>query len=213
MPVSDRLRERKKQATRDSISAIATALFIARGFDRVTIAEVAAAADVAKMTVTNYFARKEDLVFDMREHIVNGPRQAVLDRPPGQLVTEAVRLWFRAGLAVDDPTLGAHGAAFDRLVVGSLTLLTAEREMWEQRETLLARAIHAKSADAGGRVGGTGAVPVIVRVRAAALSGVLRSVHDEGRRLTLSGRQKQAVNRILGSLAEQAFDLVRPVVG
>ena len=147
MPVPDRLRERKKQATRDSISAIATRLFIERGFDRVTIAEVAAAAEVSKMTVTNYFPRKEDLVFDLREHIVNGPRQAVLARPPGQSVTEAVRLWFRAGLAANDPTLGAHGAAFDRLVVGSMTLLAAEREMWERREIMLAQAIHESAAD------------------------------------------------------------------
>ena len=54
---------------------------------------------------------------------------------------------------------------------------------------------------------------MIVRVRAAALSGVLRSVHDEGRRLMLAGNQKQAVNQILGSVAEEAFDLVRPLAG
>ncbi|MFD6212210.1 TetR/AcrR family transcriptional regulator, partial [Nocardia salmonicida] len=58
------LRARKKQQTREQISDRATALFLERGFDRVTIADVAAAADVAKMTVTNYFPRKEDLALD-----------------------------------------------------------------------------------------------------------------------------------------------------
>jgi AcrR family transcriptional regulator len=58
------LRERKKRATRQAISDIATGLFIERGFDNVTVADVAAAANVAKMTVFNYFPRKEDLFFD-----------------------------------------------------------------------------------------------------------------------------------------------------
>jgi len=154
MPVPDRLRERKKQATRDSISAMATWLFIERGFDRVTIADVAAAAEVSKMTVTNYFPRKEDMVFDLREQIVAGPRRAVLARPSGQSVTDAVRLWFRACLAANDPTIGAHGAAFDRLVTGSRTLLGAEREMWERREIMLAEAIQQSATDAAGGADG-----------------------------------------------------------
>ena len=58
------LRERRKQETRQAISDIATRLFVAHGFDEVTISQVADAAGVAKMTVTNYFPRKEDLVFD-----------------------------------------------------------------------------------------------------------------------------------------------------
>lgn len=53
------LRARKKLQTRENISHQATMLFLERGFDKVTIADVAAAAQVAKMTVTNYFpARK-----------------------------------------------------------------------------------------------------------------------------------------------------------
>ena len=55
------LRERKKRQTRQEISDIATALFARHGFDAVTISQVAEAAGVAKMTVTNYFPRKEDL--------------------------------------------------------------------------------------------------------------------------------------------------------
>src|SRR6476469_228298 len=106
MTTSPPLRELKKEATRASISGIATQLFVQRGFDRVTIGEVAAAAQVSKMTVTNYFPRKEDLVFDMREHVVSGPAGAVRHRPAGQSVTVAGRRWFRAGLAQHDPTLG-----------------------------------------------------------------------------------------------------------
>ncbi|RZU15883.1 TetR family transcriptional regulator [Kribbella rubisoli] len=57
-------RERKKQQTRHAISDVATRLFLERGFDAVTVAEVARAADVAVQTVFNHFPAKEDLFFD-----------------------------------------------------------------------------------------------------------------------------------------------------
>jgi AcrR family transcriptional regulator len=61
------LRQKKKDDTRRMISQVATRLFHARGFDDVTVAEIAEAAGVAKMTVFNYFARKEELFFDRNE--------------------------------------------------------------------------------------------------------------------------------------------------
>ena len=64
------LRERRKQETRQAISDIATLMFVDRGFDEVTIAAIADAAGVSKMTVTNHFPRKEDLVFDRVEEAV-----------------------------------------------------------------------------------------------------------------------------------------------
>jgi AcrR family transcriptional regulator len=49
------LRERKKRQTRDSIALAAMELFQARGFDDVTVAEVAHAAGVSDKTVFNHF--------------------------------------------------------------------------------------------------------------------------------------------------------------
>ena len=63
-PARPGLRERKKASTRLRISDIATGLFLERGFDEVTVAEVARAADVSVKTVFNYFGSKEDLIFD-----------------------------------------------------------------------------------------------------------------------------------------------------
>ena len=63
----DGLRERKKRETRQHISDVATRLFVKRGFDHVTIEEVATAANVSKMTVFNYFSRKEELFFDRND--------------------------------------------------------------------------------------------------------------------------------------------------
>jgi AcrR family transcriptional regulator len=61
------LRERKKRAAREAIAATARRLFAERGFDVVTVAEVAAAANVSEKTVFNYFPTKEDLAFAGRE--------------------------------------------------------------------------------------------------------------------------------------------------
>ncbi len=58
---------RKRLATRQRISDVATRLFIERGFDKVKVEEIADAADVSRMTVFNHFPRKEDMFFDLDE--------------------------------------------------------------------------------------------------------------------------------------------------
>jgi AcrR family transcriptional regulator len=85
------LRARKKRAVREAIAATARRLFAERGFDTVTVAEVAAAADVSEKTVFNHFPTKEDLAFAGRE---NGLEQLVADiseRPPGTCVLDVFR--------------------------------------------------------------------------------------------------------------------------
>ncbi|MGP3972700.1 TetR/AcrR family transcriptional regulator [Streptomyces sp. 8N114] len=83
-------RERKKRETRLRISDIATGLFLDRGFDAVTIAEIAEAADVSVNTVYNYFPTKEDLFFDRAEEVIDRPSRFVRERLPGQSAAEAV---------------------------------------------------------------------------------------------------------------------------
>ncbi|MGW5361015.1 TetR/AcrR family transcriptional regulator [Actinopolymorpha pittospori] len=85
------LRARKKRAAREAIATTARRLFSERGFDTVTVAEVAAAADVSEKTVFNHFPTKEDLAFAGRE---NGLEQLVADiseRPPGTSVLDVFR--------------------------------------------------------------------------------------------------------------------------
>ncbi|HEY0194530.1 MAG TPA: helix-turn-helix domain-containing protein, partial [Kofleriaceae bacterium] len=79
------LRERKKQETRKRISDTATGLFMQRGFDKVTVAEIAELANVSKMTVFNYFARKEDMLFDREPEALELIRRAVVERPAGAI--------------------------------------------------------------------------------------------------------------------------------
>jgi AcrR family transcriptional regulator len=77
------LRERKKRQTRDTIAAAAMRLFRARGFDAVTVADVARAADVSEKTVFNHFPTKEDLVFAGSEDKLAARLEAIRLRPPG----------------------------------------------------------------------------------------------------------------------------------
>src|ERR1043165_9698668 len=77
------LRAEKKAATRTAIADAALALFLAKGFDRVTVAEVADAARVSVNTAFNYFPTKEDLFFDRQDEVVRRLAGAVRDRRPG----------------------------------------------------------------------------------------------------------------------------------
>lgn len=77
------LRERKKARTRERISDIATGLFLDRGFDEVTVAEVASAAGVSVKTVFNYFGAKEDLMFDREPEWLASIDQLIASRRPG----------------------------------------------------------------------------------------------------------------------------------
>ncbi len=74
-------RTRKRLATRQAISDVATRLFMERGFDRVTIDEIAEAADVGRMTVFNHFPRKEDMFFDREQQAHDLAFDAVCSRP------------------------------------------------------------------------------------------------------------------------------------
>jgi AcrR family transcriptional regulator len=85
------LRERKKRQTRDDIAAAALALFRERGFDAVTVAEIARAADVSEKTVFNYFPAKEDLIAHRGADRLEELIAAVRAQPPGASPLEPFR--------------------------------------------------------------------------------------------------------------------------
>src|SRR5204862_4209327 len=85
------LRERKKRQTRETIAHAAMALFAEHGFDAVTVADVARAADVSDKTVFNYFAAKEDLVLHGGEERRAALIEAIRSRPAGTSMVEPFR--------------------------------------------------------------------------------------------------------------------------
>lgn len=132
------LRDRKKQETRQRISDEATSLFLTRGFDAVTVAEVAEAANVSKMTVFNYFPRKEDLLFDRLPEIRETLVGAVEHRRPGTSPAGAVRERLLELIAERHPLGGVvAGPRFLRTVLDSAALRARIREAIEELENAL----------------------------------------------------------------------------
>ena len=101
--VSVNRQTRKRLATRQRISDVATRLFIEHGFDKVTVDEIADAADVSRMTVFNHFPRKEDMFFDLdeegREDLLGSLRKRKAGTPP----VEALRLFAHWAVANQRP--------------------------------------------------------------------------------------------------------------
>jgi AcrR family transcriptional regulator len=138
MAMDEGMRERKKRETRAAISQVATALFFERGFDAVTVDEVARAAGVSKMTVFNYFARKEDLLFDREAEGVEMLRSVLAGRGSKSALTalrDEIRRLVAEGYVFtrfDPEVLG-----FWTLVDGSPALRARLRELADEaRETL-----------------------------------------------------------------------------
>ncbi|GAA3091137.1 hypothetical protein GCM10020254_40120 [Streptomyces goshikiensis] len=115
-PAERGLRDRKKRETRDRLAHVATLLFIERGFEQVTIAEIAEAAHVSKMTVSNYFPLKEDLVFDAGQRVLDSLARTVRERTPGESALHALRRAYLATLGEQHPLNGRCTPGFARLV-------------------------------------------------------------------------------------------------
>ncbi len=135
------MRERKRRATRERIAEVATAQFMTRGFDAVTIADIAELADVSKVTVFNYFPRKEDIFFDRLPEAHAMLEAAVTNRPTDQTPFTAVRELL-IDLAERGHPFAAAGEGEERwfrVVVDSPTLLAHAREAASELEDHLAR--------------------------------------------------------------------------
>jgi len=104
--MAEGLRERKKRQTRQYISDVATGLFLERGFDAVTVAEVADAANVSVNTVYNYFPTKEDLFLDRSQGIVERLARWVRGREKGESAAVAVLRELREEVEAVSPRLG-----------------------------------------------------------------------------------------------------------
>jgi AcrR family transcriptional regulator len=132
-------RSRKRLATRQTISDAATRLFFERGFDQVTVDEIAAAADVGRMTVFNHFPRKEDMLFDRDEEGREMLRQALRQRDPSVAPIEALRLFAHRLVAERSPVVefSARSQGLIRTVEGSETLKARARAIRDELAQVL----------------------------------------------------------------------------
>ena len=197
------LRERKKERTRREIAEAARRLFGERGFDRVTVAEVARAADVSQQTVFNYFPTKEDLFFWRLGAFEEDMLAAVRDRPAGESAVAAYRR-FLVGqpglLGRRDPQSREQLAALNRTIFESPSLRAREEQILAGYTRSLAALL---AGEAGAPADDIGA-----RVAATAMMGVHRALIDYTRRRVLEGKLGPRLPRDVRARADEAFALL-----
>lgn len=199
------LRERKKQQTRELLAHAATLLFIERGFEDVTIAEVAEAAGVSKMTVTNYFPLKEDLVFDFGEELTEGPARVVRERRVGESALAALHRSQLEALEAGLPLSGHSSPGFARLVHNSPRLRARERVIAEQAEAALAAALAEQ----------TGADPddLLPHLSAAQFAAVQRVLHGRVRAMVRDEVPEAELKARGAAEADAAYARLAPALG
>jgi YD repeat-containing protein len=190
--VHEGLRERKKRRTRAALAANAQRMFRERGFDQVTVAEIAASADVSVKTLFVYFGSKEDLVFADEFDLLDQIRERLAARAPGTSAAGALRaLAHELSAPTDDDAEGV--VAFGRLIGDHPALHSRLQLMWETYERRLAETLAAES----------GTDPLDPRTRAAAALRIIPS-----RVLTSTDVRNQITDAQTPTWIDTCFDLV-----
>jgi AcrR family transcriptional regulator len=202
------LRERKKEQTRQLIAETARRLFTERGFERVTVAEIARAADVSEQTVFNYFRTKEDLVYWRLQSFEEELLAAIRERAPGESVLAAFKRFVlvqRGLLGKSDPEARELLTAIARMISESPSLLAREQQIFAGYTASLAALIaDERGADAG---------DVEPWVAANALMGVHRALVHYARQRVVAGARHPRLAREVRAQADQAFTLLEQGLG
>jgi AcrR family transcriptional regulator len=200
------LRELKKEQTRQLIADTAWQLFADRGFEKVSVAEVAREAQVAEATVYNYFRTKEDLFYWRLEAFGSRLAEAVAARAPGEPALPAFRRALLAEGGLLAQAEAGNAQALDRfrtinqLITASPSLLAREQQALDQAAGVLAGVLAAD----------TGAAPGDLRpqVAAHALIGVHRALLDYVRSRVQAGDNLAGLAAEVRKVTASAFDLL-----
>jgi AcrR family transcriptional regulator len=193
------LRETKKLATRQQIADVAMRAFVERGFDGVTVAEVAAEAGVSEKTVFNYFPTKEDLFFDEVPERARTLGAAIRERPPGESVVAALR---RLQVSECGRLCSPGFAAFARIIEESPALQAKELEVMSLFAQAAAEALLEEGVDLRD-----------ARIAAGLLVSVHRQFFRAARAQALAGKHGPAAVRRLRSDLERAYALLEHGLG
>jgi AcrR family transcriptional regulator len=194
------LREDKKQRTRREIADTAMRLFATRGFDHVTVAEVAEAAGVSDKTVFNYFPTKEDLFYDEVPAREEALRQAIRGRRPGESILAPLR---RLQSAECNRMCSPGFAVFARIIEESPALQAKELEVMARFVLVLTETIREE----------LGVDERDARVAAGLLVSIHRQLFLAARQQALAGKQGPAAVRRLRADLERAYQFLEHGLG
>jgi AcrR family transcriptional regulator len=202
------LRERKKQRTRKLIAETARALFVEHGFERVTIAQIARAADVAEQTVFNYFPTKEDLVYWQLGTFEERLLAAIAGRPSGASALDAFKdflLAQRGLMGRDDPEARHSLRGISQMIADSPSLLAREQQVLAGYTNALADLL---ATEQNARPG-----DIEPWIAANAMLGVHRALVGYTRRRILDGTPQPRLQRDVRAQADRAFERLREGLG
>jgi AcrR family transcriptional regulator len=193
------LREQKKQETREAIADAALRLFVERGFDAVTVAEIAEAARVSEKTVFNYFPTKEDLFFDHADEREAALLESLRERKPGESMLSALR---RTAAASCERMGTAEFAGFARLIDQSAALQNKERQMFARFTQAVADELIRE-----------GAPEAEAWVASSAVAGAYACMFATARKRALSGQHGPDAVKVLRKETQRAFTLLEHGLG
>jgi AcrR family transcriptional regulator len=192
------LRERKKRQTRELLAETARRLFTERGFERVSVAEIAREADVSEKTVFNYFPTKEDLVYWRLESFEEELLDAIRSRAEGESVLDAFGRFVaapRGMLASPDEERRERLAALSRMIAASPALLAREQQIFAGYTESLAALLALETDTAG-------IEPWVV---ANAMMGVHRALVTFARERIVAGADTPSLAREIRAEADRAL--------
>jgi AcrR family transcriptional regulator len=192
--------ERGGSLTRARIAEVAARLFLDRGYDQVTIAEIARAAEVSNVTVYNHFPRKEDLFLDREDDAIELLRSAVRDRAPGSDMLASLHELSVGLFDARHPLSGVdpRSAPFFQTVAGSPALVARSREIASGLQSVLIEELE-RDADF------TGDAPLLATFFVAGYATVL----VETARRVLAGETPDSVADDHRARLERLFDALR----
>ncbi|WP_194923424.1 TetR/AcrR family transcriptional regulator [Catenulispora pinisilvae] len=198
-PPQPGLRERKKQRTRMAIYEAAMALFAERGYDHVTMAEIARAADVAPATVFTHYASKEDLFYELR-HVANDRLRLALGSRAAEVgVLAAVKEWQLEMYEyyVDSPEKVKRSQTFSLLLRENPTLWTRSVGFMYERQKLMTELMlqHYPQTD-----------PFLLEVAAAQIAGAVQAAQVRYQGDLATGMAKGEVLTRAAERTERAFE-------
>jgi len=197
------LRERKAARTREEISRVAIRLFCERGFDAVTMTEVAEAADVGRATLFAYFPTKDRLVLDRVRD--DDPCRAFKDRARGASLADAMRAYFRELAAQFGPAEVDGTKRIIGLIVSTPALMDGLSRIFDHQREELAGLLAAEE--------GSGPGDLTAHLVAAQAIGVNLTLKSRFYERLVAGEPAEAASKRFADEADVAFRLLEAGIG